>query len=82
MARKMTVDTYVGQGMTLEQARDAVAANSRKGGLARARRLSPERRSEIARMGGRAILQKYGREHFRRIRFGMRAGELQQPSAD
>ncbi|MXW38296.1 MAG: hypothetical protein F4Z65_08540 [Acidobacteria bacterium] len=51
------------EGVLDEEARSAAAAllgrlGGRKGGLARARNLSPERRSEIARMAAEARWRK------------------------
>jgi len=54
------------------------------GGLARARNLTPERREQIARMGGDAFMERHGREGI--VRLGhMRHGRLtptQKPAED
>lgn len=41
--------------------------NGRLGGLARARKLSPERRQEIGEMAGAAIVARYGHSYFSHI---------------
>ncbi len=46
------------------------------GGKSRAKRLTKEQRSEIARMGGNANLKKYGREFFSKIRFGQKVKKV------
>jgi hypothetical protein len=41
--------------------------NGRLGGLARARKLSPERRQEIGEIAGAAIVERYGHAYFRHM---------------
>ncbi len=44
----------------------------RLGGLTAAHRMTPEQRSERARKGGEAVMEKYGRAHMLRLRLNQR----------
>lgn len=46
----------------------AARRNGSAGGFWRARRYSAEQRRDWARLGGLAVLEKHGKEHFRRMR--------------
>jgi hypothetical protein len=56
------------QKRNAEQRSAAATANGSEGGLARAEYYGPEVLSEWAAAGGQAVLNKYGREHFVRLR--------------
>ena len=45
---------------------------ARLGGLTAAHNMTPEQRSERARKGGQAVMEKYGRAHMLRLRLNQR----------